>query len=142
MDAKRIAIEFLKRYEGLSLRRYNDVGGVATIGYGHTGPELPQEITQVEADEMLEEDVDKFFMKVLPLIKVTLNDNQLAAILSFTYNVGVGAFASSTMLNKLSRGVDCTKEFARWNHVKGKVVTGLTNRRAAELELFLTPVAA
>jgi lysozyme len=86
--------------------------------------------------EQLQEHLDG----VAKNIKVELSQNQIDAIASFVYNVGTGAFNKSTLLKKLNAEDfdSAANEFLRWNKVDGKVVKGLTRRREAEKELFLT----
>jgi lysozyme len=74
------------------------------------------------------------------LIKVPVTENMKAAMVSLAYNIGTGAFASSTLLRLLNQGSDkklVADQFLRWNKVQGKEVVGLTNRRKLERELFL-----
>lgn len=71
-------------------------------------------------------------------VKVPLSQGQFDALTSFTFNLGAGALASSTLLKKLNAG-DCAgaqKEFGRWVHAGGEVLQGLVRRRAAEAKLF------
>ena len=76
-------------------------------------------------------------------VKVPLNPNQFGALTSFTYNLGAGNLRSSTLLRKLNAGdyAGAAAEFARWNKAGGKVLKGLTRRRAAERALFEKPAA-
>ncbi len=85
------------------------------------------------------EEYDRFESQVRKLVSVLLNEAQLGALVSFTYNVGVGAFKSSTLLKMLNAGdyVGASLQFARWNKAGGKVLKGLTNRRLAETALFI-----
>ena len=74
------------------------------------------------------------------MIKVPITENMMAAITSLAYNIGTGAFGSSTLLRLLNQGADknlVADQFLRWNKVQGKEVKGLTNRRKLERELFL-----
>ena len=74
------------------------------------------------------------------MIKVPVTENMKAAMVSLAYNIGTGAFASSTLLRLLNQGSDkklVADQFLRWNKVQGKEVVGLTNRRKLERELFL-----
>jgi len=73
-------------------------------------------------------------------VKVPVTDNQLLALASFTYNVGEGAFASSTLLKRLNAGenkANVATEFDKWVYAGGKVSDGLKNRRNAEKTLFI-----
>lgn len=137
-------IDLIKAFESFKPNAYYDKGGVLTIGYGTTKydkPDLTEKSTidQATADSMLPQSVDKNYgQKVLDIIKVPINDQQYSALASFAYNVGPTAFQNSTMLKKLNLGdyESASKEFARWNKVKGKEEKGLTDRRAAEKALF------
>ena len=138
MECKKIALDFLKKVEGCKLEAYLDTGGVKTIGYGHTGEMLPDSISQQEADAFLEDDLERIFMRILPMIKVNLTDGQMAACLSFAFNVGHRAFRDSTLLKKLNKSdfKGALAEFERWVYDNGKYVEGLKNRRHKEMELF------
>ena len=140
-------VQHVKRFEGCKLTAYPDPGSKNgepwTIGYGHTSDgflkvEKGLRITQDVADGALENDLNEVAAAVERLAKVELNDNQFGALVSFTFNVGVGAFSKSTLLKKLNAGnYDAVPgELARWNKNDGKVMTGLTNRRAAEAGLW------
>lgn len=137
-------LELIKRWEGLRTTAYRDVGGVLTIGYGHTtaaGPPtvaVGMKITEAEAEAILKRDLAVFEAAVERNVKVELTDNQFAALVSFTYNVGPGALARSTLLKRLNAGdYDAVPaELMKWNKVQGKPVKGLTNRRAAEAGLW------
>ena len=133
------ALALIKRMEGIRLTSYQDVGGVWTIGYGHTATARPgQTITEAEAEALLRSDLAQAERTVSNLTTVDLSDGQFGALVSFVYNVGAGAFRQSTLLKKLNAGnYDAVPaELARWNKVKGKVVRGLVNRRAAEAGLW------
>lgn len=141
-----ICTDFVKKWEGFRREAYQDGGGVWTIGYGTIrywdGRRVlkGQEITLAEAEKELSKHLDEIKKDIKDLVgDVELNENQEAALGSFVYNVGLGAFASSTLLVRLhTKAFDkAADEFLRWNKDNGKVVTGLTNRRAAERELFL-----
>lgn len=143
MKISQAGIDLIKRFEGLKLEAYHDGGGVLTIGYGHTGPDvvIGEKIDQSGAEKLLAKDLERFEHGVSSWVDVSLTQNQFDALVSFSFNAGLTAFQSSTMLRKLLAldYVGAASEFARWNHVQGKVLPGLTARRAAERELFLTP---
>jgi GH24 family phage-related lysozyme (muramidase) len=143
MNISQTGLELIKSFEGCVLHAYKDVGGVWTIGYGHTsGVREGQVISQSDADAMLKFDVQKFVNAVNENVKVTLNQNQFDALVSFTYNCGASALRTSTLLEKLNKSdfVGASKEFDKWVHARGKVVQGLVNRRSKEKILFLKPV--
>ena len=92
-------LALIKKFEGCRLTAYADVGGVWTIGWGQTGPDVVEglTITQAQADARLRAEVDRFAEGVLSGLKVPVNQNQFDALVSFAYNVGLGAFRSSTL---------------------------------------------
>jgi len=133
-------LRLLKSFEGLRLEAYQDSVGVWTIGYGTTSGVRPgQVITEAQAEAFLKRDLDRFESAVEDLVNVPLNDDQFSALVSFTYNVGEGALASSTLLRLLNnrdyRGA--AEQFLRWNRAGGTELAGLTRRRRAERALFL-----
>jgi lysozyme len=141
------AFNIIKKFEGLELSSYPDTGGIWTIGFGSTinkdtGQAIKQgdKIDLATAERWLKQDIAEREKKIKALVKVPINDNQLAAITSLAYNIGTGAFGSSTLLRLLNSGTDkklVADQFLRWNKVQGKEVKGLTNRRILERELFL-----
>ena len=141
------ALNLIKKFEGLELTSYPDTGGIWTIGYGNTinkdtGQAIKQgdKIDIATAERWLKQDVAEREKKIKALIKVPVTANMMAAMISLAYNIGTGAFASSTLLSLLNSGADkklVADQFLRWNKVQGKEVKGLTNRRKLERELFL-----
>jgi lysozyme len=143
-------IDLIKRFEGCKLTAYKDGGGVWTIGYGTTAaagvgiePHEGMTITQDQAEVLLHKTIDRFAPAVASRITVPLSSNEFGACLSLAYNIGPQAFAASTLLKHLNAGSKdlAVAEFKKWNRDNGKVVKGLTTRRAAEAELFLMPDA-
>ncbi|MGP1382530.1 MAG: lysozyme [Thainema sp.] len=133
-------LHLLKSFEGLRLKAYLDAVGVWTIGYGTTRGVRPgMQITKAEAEALLRDDLRKFEQAVSSNIQVPLNSDQFSALVSFTYNVGAGALASSTLRRLLNQNNYSTaaEEFLRWNKGGGRVLAGLTRRRRAERALFL-----
>lgn len=128
------------------LTAYLDDVGVWTIGYGHTGlthkdgtVKKGRQISLEMAEELFRYDMDYFEGQVCRLVKVPLNDDQYAALVSFAFNCGEGNLASSTLLRKLNAGdyQGAADQFPRWNKGDGRVLPGLTRRRASERNLFL-----
>ncbi len=131
--------------EGVRLKAYQDGGGVWTIGWGHTkGVSRGQVITREQAEQFLREDLAWAQRAVETSVKVPLSDNQFAALVSFTFNVGEGAFKKSTLLKKLNKGDynSVPKELMKWCNDNGKRVQGLYNRRMREGALFVHDSAA
>ena len=138
-------LEKLKQWEGLRTNAYQDSGGVWTIGYGHTaaaGTPAPHQgmvITASEAEDILLKDLTQYEAAVENNVKVKLNDNQFAALVSFAFNVGINAFKNSTLLKKLNQGnFDAVPtELMKWTKAGGKKLQGLVNRRRAEGYLWM-----
>lgn len=140
MKTSQNGINLIKRFEGCVLTAYKCPSGAWTIGYGHTnGVKHGMKITQKQADTYLKLDLKTYENYVNKYVKVTLNQNQFDALVSFTYNCGGGALKGSTLLKKLNNGdySGAANELLRWNKSKGKILNGLTKRRKAEKELFL-----
>lgn len=141
------ALNIIKKFEGLELTSYPDTGGIWTIGFGatinkDTGQAIKQgdKIDLETAERWLNQDISEREKKIKALIKVPVTENMKAAMVSLAYNIGTGAFGSSTLLKLLNSGADkklVADQFLRWNKVQGKEVKGLTNRRKLERELFL-----
>ncbi len=131
----------IKSFEGLRLNAYRDAVGIWTIGYGTTrGVKPGMRISEAEAEKFLQEDLTRFEQAIHEALSVSINDNQFSSLVSFTYNIGSGAFRSSTLLRLLNQGEDVRSvgaQFLRWDKAGGKVLAGLTRRRNAERSLFL-----
>lgn len=135
------ALAFIKAHEGCSLKAYQDSGGIWTIGYGATGPDVHPDViwSQDQADKRLEADVAKSRAAVLRNVRVALTEGQEAALTSFVFNLGEGALASSHLLEHVNARdfIGAAKEFIRWDHVGTDEVKGLLIRRMEEALLFL-----
>jgi lysozyme len=146
-----LTLNEIMQSEGLRLEAYPDPGSKdgkpVTIGYGTTKIngqpiKLGTKITKEQAKEYFRKDIEKFAEGVASRVKVPLNDNQFGALVSFAYNVGIGAFGSSTLLKRLNAGdyKAVPGQLARWNKNDGKVMKGLISRRKREADLWNTPV--
>lgn len=145
----KVGIDLIKSFEGLFLKPYLDPIKIPTIGYGTI--EYPDskrvtmqdpEITEEKALELLEHEVNKKAASIESAVKVSINDNEFAALAAFSYNVGTGALQSSTLLKLLNAGADrvaVADQFLRWDKAGGQQLPGLTRRRQAERSLFLQP---
>ena len=133
------AAEMIMGFEGFAADAYHDNKQVS-IGYG-TKANGMKTITREEARLELLREVFERRTFVLKHVKVQLNENELAALISFSYNVGLGSFRKSTLLKKLNAGDrdGATAEFHRWCKSKKKVIWGLRVRRMAEARLFRKP---
>lgn len=146
MRASENGINLIKQFEGCRLTAYQDSVGVWTIGYGWTQPvdgkpvAKGMVITQQKANQLLTEGVAQYEKGVTNLVAVSLNQNQVDALVDFAYNLGVNALKGSTLLKKLNAGdyAGVANEFTKWNKAGGKVMNGLTRRREAERALFLS----
>lgn len=146
MDINKEGLDLIKSFEGLKLAAYLCSAKVETIGYGTTiypdgkKVKLGDKITLAQAEEFIKHDLDKFEKGVLALLKnVKVTSNQFSALVSFAYNLGLGALGKSTLLRKvLANPNDPTigSEFLKWNKAGGKVLAGLTRRRTAEAALY------
>jgi len=121
---------------------YLDAVGVPTIGYGHTaGVYMGLVVTRAQVDQYLAEDLNEFETGVSSCVTVPITDNQFAALVSFTYNLGLATLQNSAMLAQLNAGAPLSQVAAHFgNYVSagGQVLTGLVRRRAAEQALFLS----
>lgn len=144
MNISDAGIALIKEFEGCKLTAYPDPGTGGepwTIGVGHTGNVFPGDvITQDRADALLREDLGRFEKCVNAALTVTVSQPQFDALVSFAFNLGCGAMAGSTLMRKLNAGdaAGAGTEFRHWNRAGGAVMAGLTRRREAERDLFLT----
>lgn len=134
-----------EHFESCRLTAYPDPasgGDPWTCGWGTTGPDVkPGTVwTQAQADSRLTIRLDEAADDVDRLVKVLLTPSQKAALVDFTYNLGAGNLASSTLLKLLNAGnyQSAADEFPSWDMAAGKKLAGLVARRAAERTLFLT----
>lgn len=135
-----IGIASIAGYEGLSTVAYKDPVGIPTICYGYTeNVFMGMKRTKTECQYMLKAEVDKFTEGVLKRYKGPLSQGELDAYVSFTYNVGLGAFERSTLLKKLKAGdrVGACNELTKWVYAGGRKLNGLVARRNAEKKMCL-----
>ena len=143
MQVSEKGIEFIKQFENYSPRAYPDpaTGGAPwTAGFGHTKGVRYGDQTDIEqATRWLHEDVQEALAAVHDSVRVPLAQNQIDALVSFVFNVGVGNFMRSTLLKRINeqKFEQAADEFLRWDHANGKVMPGLTRRRIAERRRFL-----
>lgn len=144
-------IALVQQFEGCARKQadgtfaaYPDPGTGAdpwTIGWGSTGLDIKRGLvwTQQQCDDRLEQDIAGFAIRVAGAIGATsASQHQFDAMVSFAYNIGVANLAGSTLL-KLHKAGDfagAQQQFGRWNKAAGKVLPGLTRRRAAEAALY------
>ena len=132
----------LKKH-GEHYHAYKCPAGVLTIGHGHTNHhgrqfDASSKWTREECDQVFFEDMEGFEVAVRRLVKVPLTPYQFDALVSFTYNCGEGNLKKSTLLKKVNASdfKGAAEEFKKWNKGGGKVLPGLTRRRASEALLF------
>ena len=145
------AENLIKGFEGKYLTAYDDGTGTWTIGYGtiynydlNRPVKKGDIITEAKAIEYLRKEMSSVVTDIKRVVKVPINQNQLDSLTSFTYNLGIGALQSSTLLRLLNAGADkatVANQFQYWNKatINGRltVMNGLTARRKAEADLFV-----
>lgn len=140
-------LDLIKRFEGFEPVAYKDAVGVWTIGYGNTfyadGTKVMEGdgISHQDAEKLLKDVVESFAKQVTDEIRVQLTDCQFGALVSFTYNVGIGAFRRSTLLRKVNadpENPEIRYEFGKWVRAGGKTLNGLVRRRKAEADLYFS----
>ena len=145
-NAAKIAAEVIKEFEGYSSEPYLCPANIPTIGYGNTmydnGERVTMDdsdITKKEAEKMLLDTIKSVEKQVKNVVEVKLPAHKLAALISFTYNVGIGNLSNSTLLAWVNSNPDYSQipsQFRRWNKGGGKVLKGLIRRREAEIEIW------
>ena len=153
MQISEKGLDFIKFFEGCSLKLYNDCACPpnATIGIGHLvhlGPidgtepeEFKAGLSEQDALDLLAADTEHTAFWVTTLVKVPLNQNQFDALVSFTFNVGTNALKHSTALARLNSGdyAGASEALNMWvNSGEYHKVPGLVKRRAAEQLFFNT----
>ena len=139
--------QFMQQVEDLKLISYQDPAKVWTVGVGHTGPEVKpgMVITHEQAKNYLQQDLQTSIDCIVEYVLPDLNENQFHALISFVFNIGVGAFINSGVLTQLNlkNFPAALARLKQWNKatVGGKkvILKGLQNRRQKEIDLFLTP---
>lgn len=143
-----IAVNLIKEFEGFKDYAYIDTDGTPVIGYGLSRingvpVRIGDRITPSEADSALDAHLQEIQQELAKVVKVELTEQQLSALASISFNVGVGAIKNSTLLRKINAQdyAGAANEFLRWDkaNMRGRLVQlpGLSRRRAAERNLFL-----
>lgn len=151
-DSIELAREIVKTFEGIEdgdknkpgIQPYRDPAGYWTIGWGHwlsrdkTIPMPSITLTEEQCAGLLLTDLIHKQLEIAPLLQVELNENQMAALISFSYNVGVEALKTSTMLKKINAKdfMAVETQFLRWVYSDGAYYKGLQRRREAEMALW------
>lgn len=138
-------VELISNFEGLRLNAYQDSVGIWTIGFGTTifphGKKVQDGdcCTIQQAKSYMSHDLKRFEIAVSKAVQVPLNQHQFDALVSLTYNIGIGAFQNSTLVKLLNAGdyTAASHQFDVWIKAGGQTVQGLVNRRAVEKSFFL-----
>ena len=140
-EVSNLLIPLVKRFEGCRLTAYQDVAGIWTIGYGHTGLDVIPGLVwvQEQADAALLADLTQHYSQLCQLSSSVpaLSAGRQAALTDFVYNLGIGTYERST----LKHAVDCgawasvITQLSLWTHSRGQVEPGLVRRRNAEIAL-------
>lgn len=144
MKTSQAGIDLIHSFEQLRLKAYPDPGSKDgkpyTVGWGSTGSDIgPGTVWKKEkADQRFASDLRKFEQAVSLLVKVPLAQYQFDALVSFTYNLGIGSLKSSTLLKMLNEGdySNAGLQLLRWTKNDGVEMAGLVRRRKAELKMF------
>lgn len=138
-------IKFICQFEGFSAKAYYDPVGILTIGYGHTGADVKpgMEITKDKAMELMENDLQWAEDAVCKTVRQPISQAQFDALVSFTYNCGAEALATSTLARKLNAGdiLGAANEFLKWTKAGGLELPGLVRRREEEKRMFLNGIS-
>lgn len=135
-----LAVALVGSYEGLRLATYRDPIGIPTVCFGETkNIKMGMKFTRPECEAMLKRSLIEHEAGMDKCIRVMPTDNQHVAFLSFTYNVGVGAFCKSTLLKKQNAGdrKGACNELLKWTKAGGRELPGLVRRRQEERALCL-----
>ncbi len=147
-EISRKGLLLIKRFEGFSSTPYRDAKGVPTIGYGFTyypnGESVKmtdRPISRKQALEIMDKLLDKYEHAVNEAVTSDINQNKYDALVSFTYNCGIGALNTSTLLKMVNQNPDDTEirdEFPKWKYSGGQVIDGLLRRRKQEARLYFS----
>lgn len=147
LDTNEAGLSLIRKAEKFEPRWYRCYANVLTIGYGltkatadHLGLKINPPITVEQAEEYLRLSIATIYEPAVEKVRVPMTENQFAALSSFVYNVGVGAFLDSTLFKLLNDGDydGAADQFQYWVYSGGKVLNGLVKRREAEKQLFLS----
>ena len=158
MNVSPLAIDMVKHHEGVKNKPYRCPARLWTIGVGHVmypdqaklpldkrdsvmlKPEDDRQFTQEEVDGILRHDLDRFERGVERFCPSNLSQGQFDALVSFSFNLGLGTLQRSTLRQKLLRGdtEGAAEEFLKYCMAGGKILKGLQNRRRDERALFLS----
>ena len=139
-------IALIKHHEGVRLKPYQDCVKLWTVGVGHLigdGKSLPPEwnkvFTMEEVDGILRKDLARFEQGVSKFCPVQLTQGEFDALISFSFNLGLGVLQRSTLRQKILRNdkKGAAEEFTKYVRAGGKIIKGLVTRRNDEKQMFL-----
>lgn len=134
-----IAVGCVSGFEGLRQYVYRDPVGIPSFCFGETkNPEWGKRYSVDECKALLADRLEEFNAGVDRCVTAPLSDSRRAALVSFSYNVGVGAFCQSQLVRKLNAGdPTACDELLKWTKAKGITLPGLVKRREEERRLCL-----
>ena len=158
MNVSPKAIEMIKHHEGVRFKPYQCPAKLWTIGVGHVlypdQGKLPieqrggyalraedsRQFSKEEVDGILRNDLSRFERGVERFCPVALTQGEFDALVSFSFNVGLGTLQRSTLRQKLLRGdkAGAAEELLKYCMAGGKILKGLQNRRIDERAVFLS----
>lgn len=148
MEISEKGLSLIKKYEGFRSKVYRDVAGVLTIGYGTTfypdGRRVKfgdPDITEEQATEILKQNLHFFERFVDSSTRDDITQGMFDALVSFTYNLGVGSLRKSLLLRKVNsdpKNSTIRKEFMKWSYAGGQQLPGLVKRRTDEADLYFS----
>ena len=134
-------INLVAQFEGFEEHAYQDIGGVWTVGYGFTGPNITEHtsMTLTEARTELSTRLSTLWTQIQTHTHIPLTQNEMIALTDFAYNLGISALFNSHLwsLLQLNEKQAASDQFPLWCHVNGQKVQGLLNRREQEQKIFL-----
>lgn len=144
MRASDSVIDIIRHYEGCKLTAYLCPAKVWTVGFGHTGKGIVEwvTITQEQAEDYLREDLilfENFLNSMCDKAAITLKQHEFDACISLMFNIGQGAFKSSTvwrMVVNQRPASEIDKAFMMWVYANSKTLSGLVARRKTESLLY------
>ena len=147
MNVSEQGIKLIRHHEGVRSRPYRCPAGLWTVGVGHLigdGKSLPESwnktFTAEEIDGLLKSDLRRFERGVLKMLpNVPLRQCEFDALVSFSFNLGLGTFQRSGVRQALLRGdkEGAMESLLKYCKAGGKIVKGLVTRRNDEKQLFL-----
>ncbi len=143
MKVNQDGIIFIKKFEGLKLKLYDDGYKNITIGYGHLCSKedikkYSAGITEFQAEQILKKDLERFESGVSSLVKVAITQKEFNALVSFSFNLGLHTLQTSTLLKRLNKNdyKGASSVFLWYCNAGGKFSEGIYRRRKCEMVVF------